>query len=443
MLIDFTVKNYLSIKNEITLSLIASDSNPNGNKSKLIPVENGKYQLLTFVGLYGPNASGKSNIIRALLELIQMILFSHKLDIDEPIPSYKPFKFDPEYANGNVSFEAEFLLNSTRYLYSVEFSKTKIEREELHFWPKNKISKLFVRKGNSPIESGLYFKGEKKAIEKQLLPNTLFLSKAANSQNEVLQPIYRYFRDNYEMHIQMDSSSTPFHETTSRIYEEENGTFYKDLVIGILNAGDINIKDIKIIKDSNISKKIQNAIIANPEDAPQIPGAFKEMIMNSMMYDVFLGHAVYSEGKETDEIIYLDLERDESTGTLKMYDMAIEIIDSLKNGNVLLIDEFNSGLHPHLNKFIVNLFLDPDINKKGAQLIISTHDTCVLELKYIRRDQVWFTDKDKYGATELYSLDEFDKDRVRNNTNFSKWYLDGRFKAIPLLDYKKFNLWND
>ena len=442
MLIDFTVKNFLSIKTEQTLSLLASDSNPNGNNCKLTPIENGKYKLLSFVGLYGPNASGKSNLIKAILELIQLILFSHKFNIDEPIPSYKPFKFDPEYVNRNVSFEIEFIVDSIRYLYSVEFSKTKIEKEELYFWPKNKISKIFVRKGTAPIETGVYYKGEKKLIEKQLLPNTLFLSKAANSQNEMLQPIYRYFRDHYNLHVQMDSSSTPFHETTSRLYEED-GTFYKDLVVRILNAGDLNIKDIKIVKDENVNKKLQSVIMHNSEDAHPIPSSFKDMILNSLIYTVYLGHEIYSEGKKIDEIVYLNLERDESSGTLKMYDMAIEVIDSLKNGTTLLIDEFNSGLHSHLNKFIVNLFLDPNINRKGAQLIISTHDTCVLDLKSIRRDQVWFTDKDKYGATELYCLDEFDKDQVRSSSNFSKWYLDGRFKAIPLLDYSKFNLWDD
>lgn len=155
---------------------------------------------------------------------------------------------------------------------------------------------------------------------------------------------------------------------------------------------------------------------------------------------MYIGHSVYSEEKETDEIAWLELATEESSGTIKMYGIAVQIIETLKYGHVLLIDEFNSGLHPHLNNFIVELFLDPDINKNGAQLIISTHDTCVLENENIRRDQIWFTDKDKYGVTELYSLDEFDKNEVRPNTNFAKWYLDGRFKAIPKLDAGKIEL---
>ena len=439
MLIDFSVKNYLSIKNEVTLSLVSANHQKNQDSEiKLIPIENDKYSLLSVIGLYGPNASGKSNIIKAFADFKMFIESSHKLDLDESIPAYKPFKLDPKYILAPILFDIEFLINKIRYVYTVELTRNKILKEELHFYPEGRKAKIFIRHQDQPIIYGGYFKGEKKSIEKTLLPNTLFLSKAANSKHDLLVPIYRYFRDNYNLHVRMDSGATPFHSTTFEM-EKENSE-YKDIVISILNAGDLNIKDIKIDIDKKMIEHFEKSLA---KEAISFPEEFRDMLIHSFTHRVQIGHSVYSDEKETDQLVYFDLQNEESSGTIKMYDMAGEIIETLRDGTVLFIDEFNSGLHPYLNKFIVNLFLNPEINKNGAQLIISTHDTCVLDIEEIQRDQIWFTDKDKYGATELFSLDEFDKNKVRNNTKFSKWYLDGRFKAIPLIDYKKFKLWDN
>jgi len=439
MLIDFSVQNYLSIKNEVTLSLIASNHrNKQNDEIKLISVENEKYKLLSVIGIYGPNASGKSNLIKAFADFKKLVESSHKLDLDESIPAYKPFKLDTKCIIAPVIFDIEFIVNDTRYLYKIEFTKNKILKEELHFYPEGRKAKLFIRHEDRPIIYGAYFKGEKKLIERNLLPNTLFLSKAANSSHELLVPIYRYFRDNYNIHVLMDSGAIPFHSTTFKM--EDAKSDYKDIVIGILNAGDLNIKDIRVEKDKKMIESLEKSFTKNNQS---IPDELRDMLIHSFSHRVDIGHSVYSDENETEEIVYFDLKNEESSGTIKMYDMAGEIIETLRKGGVLLIDEFNSGLHPHLNKFIVTLFLNSEINKKGAQLIISTHDTCVLDIDEIQRDQIWFTDKDKYGATELFSLDEFDKNKVRNNTKYSKLYLDGRFKAIPLLDYKKFKLWDN
>lgn len=456
MLIDFTVKNYLSIKNEVTLSMVTSEDNKTSDeKIKTISIDNNKYTLHCMAGIYGPNASGKSNLIKAFSDFRDLILNSQKYDLDHEIPCYKPFKFDPACKNEPVKFEAEFCIEDTRYLFYVEFTRTEIIREQLYFWPGNKIATLYSREQGFPIDFGAYLRGDKKSIERHLEPNMLFLSKAANSKNEMLESVYRHFRNNYKTHVRMDSRNLPLLETTFRLGIDKDN-FYKNLVIGILNAGDINIKDIKIETDPALKKQIEKAIddglspnikkefsFMSPEKSAEIQKTINEMVADSFSYKVYLGHSVYSRQEKTSETVYLDLLKEESSGTLKLYDMAIEIIDSLMKGTTLFIDEFNSGLHPHLNIFIVKLFLDPRINRKGAQLIISTHDTCVLEDDTIRRDQVWFTDKDKEGATELFSLDEFDKDKVRSSTNFSKWYLDGRFKAVPSLDYNRFKLWDN
>ncbi len=420
MIVDFSAKNYLSIQNEITLSFLANKKN-DSHDLLIVPVEKGRYHLHSFSALYGPNASGKSNIIKALSELRRFVLYSHKLDLDIPIPAYKPFRLNKSMIGKPTKFELEFLVENIRYVYMVEFDQKEILEEELNFFPEGKIANLFKRAKGAPIKFGTYFKGEKKSLETFLLPNRLFLSLAANSQNDLLKPVYRFFMNGIDIHVRMDSSHTPFHNTTIEL--RNKGVKFQKLLSIILKAADLNVKDVKLVEDQDISSKIEV-----PKD---MPIELKNRIMNDLRYKPYIGHPVYNNEEETNEIEYFDLEDEESTGTFKMYDIAGEVLKALRNGTVLIIDEFNSGLHPLLNKFLVELFINPKINRYNAQLFISTHDTCVLDLKRLRREQIWFTEKDTKGATQLFSLDEYDKNLIRDYSSYGKNYLEGRFRAVP------------
>jgi len=433
MLIDFSVTNYRSFKNEVTLSLLSTTKASQIDKTfNLIPVEKGKYNLLTFSAIYGANASGKSNLIRAFVDFRDLLLSSHKLDLDDSIPAYEPFRLDDAYKNKPTKFETEFYLNHTRYFISIEFDEKKIINEELTYYPEGKKALLYKRNWEKPIKFGNCFKGDKKNIEKLLLPNQLFLSRAANLNHEQLIPIYRYFRDTYNLHSRMDSSSRPIHSTTIELRKNKDNANYKNIILGMLNAADLNIGDIELKENKNISDKLKF-----PRNLPE---NLKQKIIEDFKFTPLLGHMKYLNGIKTNQLEFFDLENEESTGTIKMYDIAGEIVQTLQDGTVLFIDEFNSGLHPALNKFIIELFLNPEINKKQAQLIIVTHDTCAFDLEKITRDQIWFTDKDSLGASVLYSLDEFDKNKIRKNSNFAKWYAEGRFRALPAIDFSKFKL---
>lgn len=423
MIVDFSVKNYLSVKDEISLSFL-SNNIKNEDEIKRVAIDNGKFNLYTFSAVYGPNASGKTNICKALSDLRNMVIFSFQLDLDRAIPSYKPFKLDKASRTAPVSFGIEFVVESKRFVYNLEFTRSTILNEELHFYPEGRKALLFQRDQERKIKYGSYFKGEKKGLETMLLPNRLFLSVAANSANELLQPIFRFFRDEIIIHVKMDSSHELFHRTTLELRDKEEN--FKKLLFKVLTAADLNVRDIKLVEDDSERKDI-----IFPDD---IPDKIKDEIKEDLRFKPFFGHPLFEDGQETEELEYFDLHKEESTGTLKMYDLAGEVIHTLLAGNVLIIDEFNSGMHPLLNKFLVKLFLDPQINKNNAQLLISTHDTCVLDMDILKREQVWFTDKDKYGATELFSLDEFDKNLVRDNGRYGKMYLEGRFKAIPSID---------
>ncbi|MBN2739062.1 MAG: ATP-binding protein [Spirochaetales bacterium] len=425
MIIDFSIRNYLSIKDEISLSFLANTKNIKDGVN-IIPVDNGKFHLYSFSAIYGPNASGKSNIIKALSDLIGFIIFSHRFDIDKPIPAYKPFKLDTRSSKLPTFFEIEFMVENTRYIYSIEFNHKEILKEELNFFPEGRKANLFLRL-KKDIKFGMYFTGEKKPLETFLLPNRLLLSLAANSNNKILHPVFRFFRDLINIHVKMDSSQNPFHSTTLELRDKKND--FKKLLFKILNAADLSVKDVKLIEDKDVALKLRM-----PKD---IPDELKKSILEDFRYKPYLGHPVFDNNIETNKLEYFNLENEESTGTLKMYDIAGEVLNSLQKGTVLIIDEFNSGLHPLLNKFLVELFINKDINKKNAQLLISTHDTCVLDLSLLKREQIWFTDKTKYGVTELFSLDEYDKNIVRDYSKYSKLYLDGRFKAVPSINIKE------
>ncbi len=420
MIIDFTVRNYLSIKDEVTLSFL-SNSKIKDDELKTISVENGRFNLYSFSAIYGPNASGKSNLIKAFSDFINIILLSHRLDLDQPIPSYKPYRLEKENLSLPIGFEMEFIVEKIRYLYKIDFIRKEIINEELYFFPEGRKANLFKRHKSDPVEYGSYFKGKKKYLENILLQNRLLLSVVSNTTNEQLKPVFRFFRDMIDIHVSMDSSRFNYHSTTSAL--RNHGKEFSTLLLKILRSADLSLNDIKIEEDDKL-----NEDLTLPEGLPE---DIRKEIVDQLKYKPYFGHTIYDKGKATEDLEYFDLENQESTGTIKMYDIAGEVIKSLQTGSVLIIDEFNSGLHPILNKFLVQLFIDPKINRMGAQLLISTHDTCVLDLKVLKREQIWFTEKSKYGSTELFSLDEFDKNSIRDNAKYAKLYLDGRFNAVP------------
>ncbi len=419
MIIDFSVSNFLSINDEISLSFTANNKKSD-DEVKIVPVDGKRYDLYTFTAIYGPNASGKTNIIKALSQFINLILYSHRSDLDQLISAYQPFRLDKKNSKLPVSFEIEFIVEDIRYIYSIEFNEKAFLKEELHFFPEGRKAILFIRE-NENVKYGSYFTGEKKNLETFLLPNRLFLSVVANSKNNILNTIYRFFRDSINIHVRMDSSDRPFHSTTFELRDKEDE--FKDVLLRILKAADLSVADIRLDEDEDVSEKLQL-----PDD---IPDEIRKKIINDFKYTPLLGHNIFDNGVQTNEIEYFDLDSEESTGTIKMYDIAGEVIAALKTGKILIIDEFNSGLHPLLNKFIIELFTNEKININNSQLLISTHDTCALDLQILKREQIWFTDKKKDNSTDLYSLDEFDKNVVREKSRYSKMYLDGRFKAIP------------
>jgi len=373
--------------------------------------------LLKTAVIYGANASGKTNLLRAIETLRSMILDSSGYKLDENIKTYQPYLLDTTTKQAPSRFEIEFINQDLiRYLYKVEFDISEIIFEELSYFPKRQEALLFSREKGNIFKFGAQLSGKKQAIAGEVLKNVLFLSKAANTghADEKLKEVYRYFRENLIFQIKESIPITDLAYHTNRQIEDKD---FREKVITFLKAADTGTLDIRL--DDNF-RGFTGAIGAPTEVMEQLQNATKRPQV---------GHQVYCSEKPV-ELHFFDL-TDQSAGTAKMYYLAGKIIHTLEQGRTLLIDELDSSFHPLISQYIFSLFNNPETNPHNAQLIVTTHDTSLLNVEIFRRDQIWFTEKNRYGATELYSLDEFKKNEVRKNIPFDKWYLNGRFGALP------------
>jgi len=427
MLIEFTVENFRSIKEAQTLSMLAS-------KHRELPenvFESGgikSFPLLKTAAIYGPNASGKSNIIKALNILQQFVFNSTNIKLGEKIIYYDPHRLDMDWTDRPTRFEIEFVADDNiRYRYSVAFTAKEIEHEELVFFPKGQEALLFSR-GKNDVKFGNSMKGRKQGIAAELLSNNLFLSKAANSNHPLLKNIYTYFSNKLIDYENIGRDSETLNSVSNALLNKSNKLLGCSLRLeNLLVSTDTGITSIRLEKKIDLSSRVYSAKMQN-----QIESYFG--------YDIITQHNVF---KENEKLKTMDFRlQDESDGTIRLYGLGGWVVFALEFGNILVVDELENSLHPLISEFLVRLFNDPEKNPKNAQLVFTTHDTTLLNPDLLRRDQIWFTEKDEYGATQLYSLAEFDTSEVRKNTPFASWYLTGRFGALPLIDRKGFNLFD-
>ncbi|MEE0999814.1 MAG: ATP-binding protein [Treponemataceae bacterium] len=424
MLIDFTVKNYQSIRDAQTFSFVSESKTE--DKNVLFSMENNTINLYPFSVIFGPNASGKSKFLYALEDLCNFVKESYRYSEKDNIVAYKPFLLDSQCKDMPTCFELEYEVNGKRYLYILEISKTEVLREELYLFSYNKKSsksKVFIRKKGDALSFGTTFSGSKKALESFLLINQSLLSRSGNSNNDSLKEAYSFFEDYVKFYTKRNLMSSRFSLTTYYLAKSQDKDF-KSIIIELLKTADIQIEDIKIEYRNNFEK--ENDV---QEENIELDSKFDEIIKLLINSKPKTAHKVYN--CDDNELIYFDLKEQESTGTIKLYDLAMHILLSLSEGTLLVIDEFNNGLHPLIEKMIIDLYLNPEINKKNAQLLITSHDTYILDTCKLKREQIWFTDKNEEGVTELYSLNEFDKNVIRDYANYGKSYFDGRFKALP------------
>lgn len=406
MIISFKVRNFKSIKDEQILNLEVDNLNDVHPDNIAYFDSEKKNAVLRTAAIFGPNASGKSNVVAAMKTLQEFVKTSAKNELDAPIAQYHPFKLSDDTVRAPILFELEFIgKDEARYIYTTEFTKNAIIREALYYYPSVKPAKLFDRTPDI-IQSDWFGKKLTGTKVMSCRENQLYLSVAAqhDKSSEQLKDVYRYIR-NYINFI----SPEPHFAAQDTLIDDS----YRNMLAKLLACADTGITAMGI-KDNLDEKTLP---LGMSEESR------KSIIANYKYQPIF-----YHNSSKTEFAL-----NDESEGTRRLYELAPAILMGLNFSELFVIDELDCSLHPRVVELIIRLFNDSSINKNNTQLIFTAHSTNLMNEDYLRRDQIYFTQKDTSGATQLYSLDEFKQ--VRNDTPFEKWYLEGRFEAIPDIQY--------
>lgn len=425
MIIEFSVTNFRSIKEEQIFSFVAEPSKSKPDNVFEAKIRQGislkefledekkgeekstfeTIRLLKSAVIYGANASGKSNVIKAF-EVFQDLCVN---PIGLETKNYNPFKFDERTANEPTHFKLSFIGPfQYKYQYSFSFNKNEILSEELIYYPLGQARNLFKRVKDTEKKNGLiadtFKKGDDLTDNKASAnPKFLFITLSSIlSQDRILLNILYYLKEHFQFFNTMNAADL------EKWYYEVGGILSKKPSIQkqlkrLIASVDTKIQGLELEENKNIDFDDWNIEKA---------------------YEPIGIHKMFNSNK-TARLHF----KEQSRGTNMLYVLGGKILEQLDKGGTMFIDEIDTSLHPRLAKFLVLLFQHPKSNPKNAQLIFTTHETTFLDRNLFRREQIWFTEKDEYGQTELYSMQDFDK--VREDTPFEKWYLAGKFGGLP------------
>ena len=412
MIIDFSVANFRSFKREQTLSMNVENSRER-HRSNYSSVDAGRFKVLRSAAILGANASGKSNLLTALIALQWMVVSSGSRGEGKPILPYEPYRLSDTMRESPVSFEIEFIVPSgVRYRYEISYLQARVTEERLWSFAKKQRAMVFDRNPDDNWET-IRFGGTYKGGSRRLpfFANASYLSRAGNdaSAPDSIREVYQYFKQLTLIGAgQQLMSSSSLTDTTKM-----------NAVSEIICLADTGVS--RVTRDQN-----KNAPdIKLPEDMPEeLKAIIQEQ--NEIAFNFWIA-------SESGDLI--EFEQDAmSDGTVRLLQVLPLILNAFEVGGILLFDEMDSHFHTHLLSLILKLFNDEEINYRGAQLIFTTHDTNVLDSDIMRRDQIWFVSKSK-GESSLKSLDEYDKKYVRSDSPFGSFYKDGRLGALPNVSY--------
>jgi AAA15 family ATPase/GTPase len=416
MLIRFRVSNHRSISEEQEFSFVAAGKTRSPGET----VHLGKYgiDLVRSAGIYGANASGKSNLLKALRFMRMVVVNSQRnWEPESGIPR-EPFLLRPKVSSAPSSFEADIIVNDNRYTYGFILDSDRVREEWLFAYPEGKKQSWFVRDVSRAREYTFsrFLKGENKAIRSLTRTNSLFLSAAAQNNHKQLSPIFEWF-----------SNGLRFVNETAR---EHGASFagskykiseYQSEMLELIKGSDIGISSVEIedrVLEDDVQEMVKIAMSGNPKGLKRLKS------------DPTLHLPVFRHVTDADSSGIALPFSSESHGTQVLFALAAFVVETLSKGGLLCVDELEASLHPLLSIEIVKMFNDPKRNPNNAQLLFNTHDTNILEGAHLRRDQIWFTEKDSNGATKLYPLSDY---KPRKEENIKRGYLQGRYGGVPFI----------
>ena len=411
MLIEFKVSNFRSIREQQTLSLVKAAGRELADSNSFRTDAPNKFELLRSAAIFGPNASGKSNLLLAIGDMKQIV----KDSVMGWGPSGRlpivPFRLDPESAKSPSEFEVSFIANGIRYLYGFTATAERVHEEWLFAYPNGRAQHWFSRtweqtKQDYTWDIGSKLSGDAQVWRKSTRANALFLSTAVQLNSEQLKPVYDWFSSTlHVINFELDPIDLTF------FYEDSED---KRRFLNFLRAADIDIQDVQVEFE-----KVD--ITTLPDDMPEEEKADIARKSTGRIVKTF------RENSERHPVEF-DL-GDESLGTRKLFSAAAVWFYVLARGHVVFYDELHNHLHPKLVAFLVNLFHSKETNPNNAQLIFTTHETSILNQEIFRRDQIWFCEQGESKATSVVPLTDYSPRKGRENLEAA--YLSGRYGALP------------
>lgn len=395
MLIQFSFENFRSIKNQVTLSMLAS-----ADKEHLENTQNidEKDNYLKTAIIYGANASGKSNVLSAFYFMVNYVLTSHEKQLNLPTGRV-PFRFDPVMPELPSAFEVIFSVDKVKYIYGFAANDKEVVEEYLYYYPNKRKAVIFER---SEVDRYRFTTDIdlQDSLKERNSANKLYLSTAANWNYKKALPVFNWF---VSCRFPMMGIGSAYGSNGDDLRNDE----YRARIAKVLQTADFGISGINVRDQKPDSLLSMMGILDNIEMIHQVKNSAGEYVSYKLNMS------------------------EESQGTNSFFRLIGDVDKALKSGTVLIADEMDAFLHPLLTQKIISLFNSNEENPHGAQLIFSSHNASLMDMEILRRDQIWFTEKDaETGATEIFSLIDFS---VRSNAKIEKGYLQGKFGAIPFL----------
>lgn len=415
MLIEFSAANFRSIKESQKLTLVAGSGKELLEQNTFDSGLPGFPRLIRSAVIYGANAAGKTNLVRAL-QFMQALVVTSATFQEATRVTHNPFRLSKQTAARPSEFEITFAEAGVRYEYGFSLDAERFHKEWLIAYPHGRPQNWFERtyRANGK-QYEWYFstklKGSTRVWRDATRANALFLSTAIQLNSEQLRPVFQWFQK--KLVVIGTGGSEPNMGLTFKLFNQPDG---KQKLMEFVRAADLGIDDLELQRATAAPTM---AGVGNIVREPQPQGAVATLFRVTS----------YHKATESKEHVPMDF-GEESAGTQRLFNSAGAWLNVLKNGEVIFYDELDTSLHPHMTRFLIGLFQGKGKNQNNAQLIFTTHDTSLLDREVFRRDQIWFIEKDKKGASRLYPLSDFSP---RKDENLERGYLRGRYGALPFI----------
>lgn len=417
MLVEFNISNNKSFKKKNKLSMVATSIKDLENEA-IIKLD--RINLLKCVALYGANASGKSNLLDSMAQMRWLVIHSAKeSQVDDPL-NISPFLLDEKSFKNPTTFEIIFIIDDTKYRYGFEANNDRILTEWLFYTKKIKEYPLFVRNEDYIEIVDKFSEGDR--LEDKTRPNALFLSVVAQFNGEISTKIISWFNSFNMVHGIKDDL---YYSLSASMLENKETS---KIILDFIKVADLGIKNMKLKEIENDFSNFNDDIFTK-KGKKKVKEVLDEL-QSEKVTDVITYHNKYDEDKNLIGEVEFSMSSQESQGTNKFFNLIGAIVDVLLSGEILVIDEFSTRLHPLLTRKIIEIFNSKKGNPNNAQLIFTTHDTNLLDKDIFRRDQIYFAEKDQYGESHIYSLVEY---KPRNDEAYEKNYISGNYGGIPFI----------